>query len=228
MAHENLPRIPHFANRVWSFENGDWYRHDPCTNLNKDPAWYASDLLDQIQKSKVGHEIGCHTFSHLDCTDDRCPETVMEGEISECIQLARQRGVVLRSMVFPGGTNGNYAVLKRHGFTNYRINSPWDLFYPEKDRFGLWQLPSTESVMNHGFGWSPRDYLRYYQRFMDKAIQTGTVCHLWFHPSLDHFGLEVIMPGVLAYARKKADEGVLWCTTMGEMAGFCEGGKISG
>ncbi|MCK4951689.1 MAG: polysaccharide deacetylase family protein [Gammaproteobacteria bacterium] len=221
-AHANLTRIPYFTNRVWEYEKGDWYEDDPCSNVDSDPAWYAPDLIRQVMDSRVGHEIGCHSFSHLDCTDARCPEKVMDDEITECVRLAREWGVDLRSMVFPGGTNGNYAVLARHGFTNYRINSTWDLFYPEKNEFGLWNLPSSATIENAGFGWTPEYYIKRYKQFIDKAIKTGTVCHLWFHPSIDKFCLREVFPGVLEYARKRADEGDLWIATMRQMTEFCE------
>ena len=221
-AHPELTRIPYFTNRVWEYEQGDWYEDDPCSNVESDPAWYAPDLIRQVMDSKVAHEIGCHSFSHLDCTDARCPEKVMDDEITECVRLAREWGIDLRSMVFPGGTNGNYAVLAKHGFTNYRVNSKWDLFYPEKNKFGLWSLPSSATIENAGFGWTPEYYAKRYRKFIDKAIKTGTVCHLWFHPSIDKFCLREVFPEVLEYARKKADEGDLWIATMSQMADYCE------
>lgn len=221
-AHPELRRIPHFSNRVWSYEQGDWYDHDPCLDTASAPAWYAPDLIRMVADSPVGHEIGCHSFSHLDCTDERCPEPVFEDEIKECVRLAETSGHTLRSMVFPGGTNGNYAVLKRHGFTNYRINSSWDLFYPERDEFGLWRLPSTASIDNHGFGWSGHTYRSYYGVYLEKALRTGTLCHLWFHPSVDSFCLREIFPPLLEYCRKLADRGDLWITTMADMAAHCE------
>lgn len=221
-AHPDLSRIPHFTNAVWRFDQGDWYDHDPCTDVHRDPAWYGPDLIRMIQRSSIPHEIGCHTFSHLDCTDGHCPPAVLKDELEECARAAEPFGVFFKSMVFPGGTNGNYQVLKDMGYTNYRINSLWDLFYPEKDKFGLWRLPSTESIDNHGFGWSPSYYEKYYRRYMDKAIDTGTCCHLWFHPCIDEYCLEKIFPKVLAYARKRADQGELWIATMDQAARFCE------
>ena len=45
-------------------DEGDWFKADPCTNLQTDPNWYAPDLIKLIRDSKVKHEIGSHTFSH--------------------------------------------------------------------------------------------------------------------------------------------------------------------
>lgn len=220
--HANLKRIPHFTNKVWSFLNGDWFEHDPCSNLSDEPSWYAPDLINLIIANQVPHEIGCHTFSHIACTNELCPPEVMENEIKECVYLAKKKGIELKSMVFPGGTNGNYQVLKKYGFINYRINSNWDLFYPEKDSDGLWKIPSSAAIENHGFGWSSNYYENYYKKYIDKAIKTGTVCHLWFHPCIDQFCLYEIFPKILQYAVKKRNEGKLWICTMEKLASFCE------
>jgi peptidoglycan/xylan/chitin deacetylase (PgdA/CDA1 family) len=226
-AHSELSRIPYFTNKVWQYQSGDWYDHDPCTSVEQDPAWYAPDLIRSIMDAKAGHEIACHTFSHLDCTGANCPPQVMEDEIRECARLARAFGVSLKSMVFPGGTNGNYEVLKKYGFTNVRLNSSYDLFYPEKDASGLWLLPSSSSIDNHGFGWSADKYRHYYARYLDKALSTNNVCHLWFHPSIDTFCLYGILPAVLSEVRKRADQDRLWIATMAGMTDFCEGNARS-
>lgn len=220
-AHGELERIPHFTNRVWAYESGDWYDADPCSDVLSAPAWYASDLIDAIQASSVDHEIGCHTYTHIDCTDRHCPPQVMEDEISACVDLARARNIKLSSMVFPGGTNGNYAVLAKAGFTNYRINAPWDLFYPYCDEYGLWALPSSATIENVGFGWSADYYAWRFIQFIDEAISTGTVAHLWFHPSFDAFCLNEVFPRVLEYATKKEADGDLWIGTMEDMAAHC-------
>ena len=220
--HSNMARIPYFTNKVWSYQSGDWYDHDPGSNVRDAPAWYAPDLIEQIKASVIKHEIGCHTFSHIDCSDKYCPEKVLTDEISACVEVARLAGIELKSMVFPGGTNGNYAVLKKYGFTNYRINAEWDLFYPEKDNWGLWKLPSSASIENHGFGWDVEFYTKIYKKYIDRAIETGTVCHLWFHPSIDQLCLFEIFPRLLDYACRVSEKRDLWICTMAEMASFCE------
>ena len=220
-SHPELKRPPFFENKVWQYKSGDWYDHDPCSDVGTDPAWYAPDLLQKIIGSKIGHEIGCHTFSHIDCSSEHCTAKILDDEIGECLRLARKIGVNLKSMVFPGGTNGHYEILKKHGLTNYRINSEYDLFYPEKDKFGLWALPSTASIQSHEFGWDLNYYVKYFAQYINKAISTGTVCHLWFHPSVDNFCLNEIFPRVLKLVRQKADQMKLWIVTMGDLADYC-------
>ena len=71
-AHPEMVKPEYFENRNWKFDSGEWYQHDPCTNREEDPAWYAPDLIKQILESDVPHEIGCHTFSHIDFTYANC------------------------------------------------------------------------------------------------------------------------------------------------------------
>lgn len=219
-AHPELRRLPHTDNH-WRFTSGDWYDHDPCTHWKDSPAWYAPDLIDSILRAKAQHEIGCHSFSHLHCSDRHCPPEVLDDELALCVSLAREKDIRLRAMVFPGGTYGNFAILKKHGFICYRYNDPkWDLFYPEKDSFGLIRLPSSASIGADTFTWSLEYRMRRYQAYIDRAIREGTVCQLWFHPSLDDHARDAVLPAVLAYAARRRDEGDLWCATMGTLGDF--------
>ncbi len=64
-AHPEIPRIEPFETPWWKFEGPDWFQHDPCTDVHRDPAWYAPDLVALIRDSPTGHEIASHTFSHM-------------------------------------------------------------------------------------------------------------------------------------------------------------------
>lgn len=194
--------------------------------MKENPAWYGRDLIDLIIHSKVDHEIGCHSFSHLNCSDEDCPPGVFEDEIAECVALAKQMGINLRSMVFPGGTCGNYGILKKHGFTNYRFNNEWDMFYPEKDRFGLWRLPSFSNILADPFNWDLDYWVNRYKYYIDEAIANNTVIHFWFHPSFDDFIMKELLPKVLEYADEMREKGYLWCTTMAELANYSEKSRI--
>ena len=114
--HNRMRRIPYFENRNWAYNSGDWFDCDPYTNWEKAKAWYAPDLIEKILKSKVNHEIGCHTFSHIDFSDKNCSPEVAEDEIKSCIEAAKKWGIELRSIVFPGGTYGNIEIIKKYGY----------------------------------------------------------------------------------------------------------------
>jgi peptidoglycan/xylan/chitin deacetylase (PgdA/CDA1 family) len=215
--HDWMRRIPHFNNH-WLFEKGDWYDYDPCSNYKSAPEWYAPDLIEMILKSKVKHEIGSHSFSHLHFNDKVCPPEAADDDIKACIDAASKWNIELKSMVFPGGTNGNYASLVKYGFTNYRLNSEYDLFYPEIDKYNLVRLPSSFSIEDMGFNWSKEYYVSRYKKYLDKSIETRTVCHAWFHPSEPVWIVNDVFPEVLKYAAELREKGLLYIATMNEMA----------
>jgi hypothetical protein len=41
-----------------------WFDADPGTDADRDPLYYAPDLIRRIRRADVDHEIGTHTFSH--------------------------------------------------------------------------------------------------------------------------------------------------------------------
>ena len=64
--HDWMHRIPYFENDYWSYRRGEWFDCDPYTSWEKAKEWYAPDLIERILDSNVQHEIGCHSFSHID------------------------------------------------------------------------------------------------------------------------------------------------------------------
>ena len=137
-AHHEISRLPNFENKWWRFLGNDWFEHDPCTNYFKDPLWYSPDLIELIKNSKVSHEIGCHTFSHIDCSDELCTPELFRDEIVACQQAARRFHIEkMVSFVHPGHTIGNLRTLAEMGFTNYRTDMANILGYPYKHDNGL-------------------------------------------------------------------------------------------
>lgn len=218
--HDWLHRIPYFENKHWLFDKGDWFDCDPYTSWENAKSWYAPDLIESILNSRVKHEIGCHTFSHIDFSYENCPPEVAEDEIKACVYSAKRWGITLKSMVFPGGTFGNLEVLKKYGFQIYRKNMNFDMSYPFKNTFGLLVTPSSAGLGDYGFGWSIEYFLKRYKKYIDKAINTGTVCHFWLHPSIDEWFLKRIFPDILKYAAEKREAGKLWIGTMSEIANY--------
>ena len=153
LAHPEMPRPYFFSNRNWNYSSGDWYEHDPCTDLARDPAWYASDLVDLILKSQVRHEFGCHTFSHADFTYEHCSREMADAELTASIAAAAAKGIRMRSMVFPGGTFGNYESLVDKGFTCYRLPMRKHIDMCYTDPYGLVAIPSSLGLGRDQYGW---------------------------------------------------------------------------
>jgi hypothetical protein len=208
--HPDLPRLPWFENRFWKFERGDWFQGDPCTNYLKSPEWYCPDLIKQILDSPVKHEIGCHTFSHIDCRDAVCSEDVIRAELIECKRLAKQLKLNLRSFVHPGHTIGNLDVLAQEGFTNFRTNCRNVLGYPKKHINGLLEFEQTAEFI-YRKEWSIDYHIYRYITIVKRAIEGKKVCVLWFHPSFDRIIVERILPEVFAYIDDNREE--IWVTT---------------
>ncbi|MBM3434810.1 MAG: hypothetical protein FJY07_01175 [Bacteroidetes bacterium] len=223
--HDWMRRILHF-NQPWNFVEGDWYDHDPHSHWKQSPEWYAPDLIEQIINSDVKQEIGCHTFSHIDCSDKNCLPGVLEDELKACVQASKKYNLILDSFVFPGRTFGNYQVLKNQGFKIYRIDSKYKLAYPYRDSHGMLCTISSYAFGEKGLGYSKEYSVFKFKRYINKAIRSGTIAHFWFHPSMDEFTLKNIFPEVLKYASEKRNKQELWIGSMGEIASYINKNKL--
>lgn len=218
LPHSEMPRPGYFENRNWIFESGDWYQHDPCTDLKIDPAWYAPDLIDIILNSDLNHEIACHTFSHLDFTNKNCPKSLADAELDTCIEAASAKGVRLQSMVFPGGTAGNYESLVERGFICYRKPMKHHIDLPYIDSYGLVAIPSSLGMDKDPYDWKKEFHLKMIRKYVDKAAKHKLICHFWFHPSMDLWYLENVLPETLKIVAEYRNSSKVKVKTMGQLA----------
>jgi peptidoglycan/xylan/chitin deacetylase (PgdA/CDA1 family) len=107
--------IPH---RDMARSRDDWYSPDPCSNIQKDPLFYGKDIIEDIMLSRIKHDIGYHSFSHV--TFSECSRAVAEAEIEAGLKASAGFGLKLVSFVFPYNKIGHLDVLKQKGFTIYR------------------------------------------------------------------------------------------------------------
>lgn len=196
--HSGIPRLRHFENDFWKFYGDDWFEYDPCSNYKDAPEWYCPDLIKLIMNAKVNHEIGCHTFSHIDCSDNICPSDVFKSEILECKKLAQRNGIELKSFVHPGHTIGNLQLLKNLGFYSYQTDYQNTLGYPHKHNTGLWELKRTMEFAYRP-EWSIKYHIYRYKKIIDRAINSKTICNFWFHPSMNSKFVEDVMPKLFEY-----------------------------
>jgi hypothetical protein len=97
-----MPRPP--RNAWWK---GDWYMHDPCTDYKHDPLWYAPDLIQSILESPVQHEIGTHSFSHIDFSAACSDPFLVRRELEESIATMQRFDITPRSLVYPFNRMGH-------------------------------------------------------------------------------------------------------------------------
>lgn len=219
LAHPELPRLDHFDNDFWRFQGVDWFEFDPCTDYKTNPEWYCPGLIRMILDSPIKHEIGCHTFSHIDCSDEICKPALMTAELKECKNIASKWGLNITSFVHPGYTIGNLDTLSREGFTNFRTDYRNVLGYPMKHDNGLWEFEqTTEFVYNKK--WSFDYHIYKYKEIIKRAIKSNTLCVLWFHPSFDSVVVEKILPEVFDFINKNRDQ--IWLVTHGEYVGWLD------
>lgn len=198
IAHPEIPTVNKYQGPFWDFQNDDWFEYDPCSNYKEAPEWYAPDLIEMILKSKVNHEIGCHTFSHIDCRDEVCSTALFEAELNECKKEAAKLGLELKSFVHPGHTIGNLNKLAELGFNSFQTDPGNILGYPVKHKNGLWELRRTYELAWRQ-GWSVEYHVYRYKTIIDRAIKYNTVCNLWFHPSFDQSFLNKVLPAIFDY-----------------------------
>jgi peptidoglycan/xylan/chitin deacetylase (PgdA/CDA1 family) len=225
--HDWMHRLPYFDDH-WKYTEGDWFDCDPYTKWEDSKAWYAPDLIEDILKSKVNHEIACHTFSHIDCSYKNCPVEVIDDEMKASQDIAAEWGLPeLTSIAFPGGTAGNYETLKKHGINIYRKKHPdFQLTYPFRDENGLLVTATGPGIAMSYSEWSLEYTFYRYKKAIDKAMKTGTVVHLWFHPSQEEKTFTQLLPLILEYSAKKREEGLLWVGTMRDIANYINMNKV--
>ena len=210
VAHPELYRFPHFENEYWKFTSGDWYQHDPCTNVRQDPAWYGPDLIDQILNARVKHEIGCHSFSHGGF-GPYCPNDVAESKIEACLNVMKPFGIAPKTWVFPGNDVGNFEALAKKGLRTVRSFPfrPAEISLPIKRQDGMWDIHESTPIDLEGDGWDFRERLGRLKKFVDKAAETKLAAHIWFHPSLRAVQMNELLFPLLRYCAQQRDKGLI-------------------
>lgn len=217
VVHPEIKRLPKFENEFWIYKSGDWFSNDPCSDYIKDPAWYCPDLIQDILRSPIGHEIGCHTFSHIDCRDEICSETVFQSEINACKNAAKKFGIQLESFVHPGHLIGNLDTLSNSGFTSYRTDFGNTLALPKKHSSGLWELKNSACI-DYREKWTDKYHVKRFTGIIKKAIKYNKVCVLWFHPSFNPILLETVLPEIFKFLHNNNDK--IWVTTHKEYVNY--------
>lgn len=97
---------------------------DPGGDATTAPGWFGRDLIRAVDESPVAHEIGSHTFSHVELGDERTTDAVARWELDQCRAVADAWGHSLDSFVFPRDSVGHRDHLADIGFAAYRGSPP--------------------------------------------------------------------------------------------------------
>jgi peptidoglycan/xylan/chitin deacetylase (PgdA/CDA1 family) len=203
---------PEIVRPAHAWSQADWFAHDPGTSEEDDPIFYGARLIERVRACPVAQEIGCHTFSHVIFGDPGCSRATAVSELAECVRLARERGIDLRSFAFPRNSVGHLDVLREFGLTCYRGPEPvWyerrglpravkrighladvvtarrpPVVAPSQGPDGMWNIPGSMMYFPiHG----RRRYLpvsvrvRRALKGLDRAASERAIFHLWFHPT---------------------------------------------
>lgn len=216
LAHSDMPRPS--RNDRWK---GDWYLHDPCTNWRKDPLWYCPDLIEKIIESGVPHEIGCHSFSHIDFSSTHSDKELVTREIQECESAMRPFGVAPRTLVFPFNVMGyrHLNLLSQLNITAVRHRDKnIKLSYPERTSPGIHKIYESMNLRMP----TKYDYLDKVKIFIREALRRQAVYHIYFHPSDPTPIFENEFRRIIKYISDERRKGDIWVATMSELAAYCE------
>ena len=238
---------PEIVRPDYQWHSGDWYDQDPCSDVEREPTWYAPDLLKAIRESSSSQEIGSHSFGHIIVGDPGCDREAFRSDVAACVSTAAENGIELRSFVFPRNSIGHVDVLEEAGFTAYRGHPPdrfrhtsdWrkrilgliDRVSPRQSSAvwpsrtdGLVDVPQTyffdpSSVVANRFGAKMWSWLA--RRRLRHAVRTGSLFHVWFHTHNLATNPDRALRGLedlFREARHHIDEGRLENLTMGALA----------
>jgi peptidoglycan/xylan/chitin deacetylase (PgdA/CDA1 family) len=233
--HPEMPRPEH------EFFDGDWYEFDPATDRERDPLWYAPDLVTAVRDARAGHEIGGHGFSHAFLDGSR---ELARAEILATADALRAFGVEPRSFVYPRNVVAFTDELAPAGFTRYREGA--------RNRRGVKYGSRAMGLLRKAAGARPpvgrarrvgdlvevpagipilpavglrrvvshRARLREVAKGLDRARREHALFHLWTHPHNFVEGREVMvgfLDGALELVAKARDRGDVSVLTMGEV-----------
>ena len=218
-----------------------WLNWNYYSQICDSPLYIAPDIIDKILSSRVGHEIGLHSFFHIPFS--MCSQAVAKLDVELGVSLAQKCGIKVRSFVFPENRAGHAETLKEQGIKIYRGNIPrlfnhttsllvrkitgaLSIVVPPpviplwKD--GIWELPGSMSFQDFlmPFISLPRAKIG-----LERAIRTGRLFHIWMHPwkLLQRRSLYDDLEKLLGFVAQERDKGNIHVMTMAEIVVEAQG-----
>lgn len=190
-----------------------WFDHEREPGRTPAELRFGRDLVAAIREAEVDHDIGSHTFSHVEMGDPATTRELARAEVAASLEVAHREGIDLFSFVFPRNAVGHRDVLAAYGFRCYRgvrpqatggsslprpvrklaeatVGDPPPLVTPTVDEYGLVDVPG--SLFLYGFEGLSRSVVqpvigdpivRQARRGIDAAVESEGVFHMWLHPN---------------------------------------------
>jgi len=187
----------------------EWFAHEREAWADRPDLTCAPDLIESLEDSGPAHEIGCHTYSHVEFGAPETTETVAAAELTRSLRVAEERGIDLTSVAYPRNNIGHRSVLADYGFESYRGRQPAPrrsvpekvrtvalgsghppLVTPTTDEYGLVNIPA--SLFLFSFEGLPLrlsrpvvgdPIVKLVERGLAAAAESDRVLHLWLHPN---------------------------------------------
>lgn len=228
--------------------DGAWFAHERPPNQMAADLRFGNGLVEAIQDAATDHEVGCHTFSHVEFGDPRTTRREARAEVTTSLELAREQGLELDSFVFPRNKVGHLDALAAYGFRCYRgvrpeksrlgngalgkltratvVRHPPPLVEPRVDSFGLVDIPASLHLFSfEGLArklltpLSGDPVVRQAKLGIDAAVESERVFHMWLHPnSITTPQDERRLRTIFTYLTHKRASTPLQVETMGEVA----------
>ncbi len=150
----------------------DWFDIDSKNGLSDRDLYFASDIIQNITKSRIKHEIASHSFTHINFGDDATTKEVVQYEVNESVRALKKFEPNLTTFVFPKNKPTFLNYLKESGFKIYRSDKNMKI---QKDELGLWQFPL--GLWISPTAQSSKEIID----LLDLAIRNKNLVNIWFH-----------------------------------------------
>jgi len=208
---------------------------------------FGPSLIEDLLSSDVDHEIGSHSFSHIDFESDLVTEDVVRAEFTQ-FEAAVSDELSVDSFVYPRNHIQYREILAESGMLCYRGSSPtrrrdrpvrrkvgklWQatvttppLVSPTVDEYGLVNIPASLYLFGfEGYGRTIAELLgtdpvvRQAVRGIDRVADTDKLFHLWLHPNNIMTTADVKrLDAIWSYLASARDDRRVTIKTMGEVA----------
>jgi peptidoglycan/xylan/chitin deacetylase (PgdA/CDA1 family) len=224
-----------------------WFERERREWRDRPELRFGGDLIPRLLAADPGHDVGCHTFSHVVFDDERVTRETVRAELEAAIQAGRRHGIEYDAFVFPRNAVGYRDLLAEAGFTVYRgarsrppegprralakLAAAVDprrvrLVEPSVDEYGLVDVPP--SLFLFGFEGRPRTVVetvwddpvvRQAKHGIDRAATQDGIFHMWLHPCqlVDERDVTRVR-SVLAHVDRRRQESDLTVETMADVA----------